>query len=369
MSIKINYKIPSTMTESGLTFLGEMAKSVPQNGTIVEIGPLFGSSSWVLAKNAHPSVQVISIDTWEPAPWIKKVEAKFKNCKPFSKDAFLYYTRDCPNIKAIQGWSPEVVANWDLPIDLFFDDATHGDPGFSENINFFVPFIKENGILCGDDYTGSWPDIVRVVDELGNRWERNPEVIGRVWAMTKPIKKEAKKSQFVHDKLEKNSTHPSVKIITKTLSGKKYELPNGTWSGATHKGDRIMQISLTLENSNSSLDLEWRIQKPDGSISQTLSSGQSFTLDKHSWIAGISIKLIGKNSNQYFVEYKGCFRWHAGDGKRYPTSKVVRNGELLTTDNKKIALTSLQITVSKKTTWLYQKLIKKTNMLIYQNRV
>ena len=129
------------MTSDGLEYLGRIARSVPENGVIVEVGPLFGSSTWVLAKNAHPSVQVYSIDTWEPAPWIDKVEAKYRNCKPFSKEAFLHYTKDCPNVTAIQGWSPDIVKDWDLPIDVFFDDATHGDPGFTENMNFLLPFV------------------------------------------------------------------------------------------------------------------------------------------------------------------------------------------------------------------------------------
>ncbi len=106
MAIRINKDIPRTMTMAGLEYLGRLSKCVPENGTIVEIGPLFGSSTWVLAKNAHPSVKVISVDTWEPQPWIDKIEAKFPGCKPFSIEAFKYYTQDCENVTAVQAGAP-----------------------------------------------------------------------------------------------------------------------------------------------------------------------------------------------------------------------------------------------------------------------
>src|SRR5579871_61910 len=114
--IKINRDIPYTMTLYGLEYLGRMARAVPKNGLIVEVGPLFGSSTWVLAQNCDPSVRVISIDTWEPQPWIDTIEEKFPGCKHFSKAAFDFYTADCPNVTAIQGFSPEVMGDFNETI-------------------------------------------------------------------------------------------------------------------------------------------------------------------------------------------------------------------------------------------------------------
>jgi hypothetical protein len=180
--IRINRSIPQTMTEAGLHYLGRLARSVPQNGVIVEVGPLYGSSTWVLSHNADPSVKIYSIDTWEPAPWIEK---RLPDALPFGLDAFKHYIADCPNVTPIQGFSPDVVPDWNERIDLFFDDATHGDPGFSNNVNFFLPFVTDQGILCGDDYASGWPDIVRVVNALADSWGVEPEVSGRVWAIMK----------------------------------------------------------------------------------------------------------------------------------------------------------------------------------------
>ncbi|XDA96885.1 class I SAM-dependent methyltransferase [Sulfitobacter sp. LCG007] len=179
--IKVNCSIPRTMTMAGLHYLGRLARSVPENGTIVEVGPLYGSSTWVLRHNSHPSVKIFSLDTWDPQPWI---ERRLPDALPFGKDAYLHYIRDCENVEPIQGWSPQSVAEtWDRPIDMFFDDATHGDPGFSANMNFFLPFVRDDGVLCGDDFASGWPDIIRVVTELARRWDAAPEVAGRVWSV------------------------------------------------------------------------------------------------------------------------------------------------------------------------------------------
>lgn len=344
MKILKNPSIPSTMTSDGLDFLGMMARSVPENGVIVEIGPLFGSSTWVLAKNAHPSVKVFSIDTWEPAPWIDKVEAKFRNCKPFSKDAFLYYTRDCPNVTAIQGWSPEVVKDWDLPIDIFFDDATHGDPGFSENVNFFLPFVKQNSILCGDDYSSGWPDIVRVVDDLGEQWGVHPEVSGRVWAMRKPTKGTQSKAD-IFSSVANNLNEPLVSVKCTTLSGKKYDLSEGLWSGALHKKDRLTSLSIGTKWDVADMGIEWSIQDNKGEIQGPYSSGDLHKCSDDEWVTGLAINLTGQDAKRYTVEYQSHFCWYQGEGKRYPVSASHKNGQLNKSDNLKVALAAVKVKI------------------------
>ena len=333
------------MTSDGLDFLGMMAKSVPKNGVIVEIGPLFGSSTWVLAKNADPSVRVFSIDTWEPAPWIDKVEAKYRNCKPFSKDAFLYYTRDCPNVTAIQGWSPEVVKDWDLKIDMFFDDATHGDPGFSENVNFFLPFVKENSILCGDDYSSGWPDIVRVVDDLGEKWGVHPEVSGRVWAMRKPTDGAHSKAD-IFSSVSGNLNSPQISVECETLAGKEYKLSEGLWSGALHKKDRLTSLKLSSKwDSKFNMGIEWCVRDNHGEIQGPFESDYSYNCSDDEWLTGYSVKLIGQDSKRYTVNYQGHFCWYIGGGKRYPVSARSQNGQLNSSDNLKVALAAVKVKV------------------------
>jgi len=248
--ILINDEIPRTMTRQGLEYLGRLARTVPKNGVIVEVGPLFGSSTWVLAKNAHPSVRVITVDTWAPQQWVKKLEAKWPGCKPFSKDAFDYYTRDCGNVTSVQGYSPAAMRSWTEPLDLFFDDATHGDPGFTESLDFYIPKLKPGAIAAGDDFASGWPDIVSGVSRLAEHWHTRPEIIGRVWAMVKPGK--SAREQSVYAKAGPYSEY-DLAISVRQKSGEVVKCLPGSWAGYLHQPKSI-----------SALRMEWAIPRKDG---------------------------------------------------------------------------------------------------------
>lgn len=334
------------MSADGLTYLGRMARSVPKNGVIVEVGPLFGSSTWVLAKNAHPSVRVFSIDTWEPAPWIEKIEEKYRGCLPFSKQAFLHYIKDCPNVTAIQGWSPDVVKDWSLPIDMFFDDATHGDPGFSENVDFFLPFVKPGALLCGDDYSDRWPDIVSVVDRLGARWGTVPEVSGRVWALRNPNDQGASHQQILQN-LPAGEQKPSITLTTQTRDGREYQLSNEVWSGALHKNIPLSSIQMSLEiPSGKPGPVKWYVTDSQGQTNGPLRSGRTYTCPQDTWITGYSVALVGWRALIYSVDYQASFGWNTGRGKRYSVSRRHKNGQHLSSNDARIAITAIKIKVS-----------------------
>lgn len=334
------------MSRIGIEYLGEMAKTVPENGVIVEIGPLFGSSTWVLAKNAHPSVQIYSIDTWEPDKWIERINKTFKNSVPFSKEAFLHYTRDCPNVTAIQGWSPEVVKDWDKPIDLYFDDATHGNPGFRENMDFFMPFIKPNGIVCGDDYAFRWPDIVREVDDLGDKWGVKPEIKGRVWSLNKPVSDAP--PPFVYSKL-KDLSGPQIRLDVSTFKRGDYDLPPDVWAGSVHKPDPIKRIALNWEKAVSGLDVTWQLTLSDQTTTEWLGTGDSYEVDQDNLVMGFNAKLSGAKALLYSLEYQAGFCWGLDGIKRFQHSYIRRNGVPLLAENKKIAINSLRLSIYPKT--------------------
>ena len=52
-----------------------------------------------------------------------------------------------------------------------------------ENFNFYKPFFGKNTIICGDDFAYGWPDIVKNVRQLSEKYKKNFYVIGRLWAM------------------------------------------------------------------------------------------------------------------------------------------------------------------------------------------
>ena len=322
-NVLVNRDIPRTMTLQGLEFLGHLAKTVPENGVIVEVGPLFGSSTWVLAKNAHPSVKVVSIDTWQPQPWIKQVEDKFPGCKPFSKEAFEFYTKDCPNVVPYQGWSPQIMATWDEPIDLFFDDATHGGVGFKQSLDFYLPKLKAGGIAVGDDFASGWPDIVREVTHQGEEWRTRPEVIGRVWAMVKPAAGKAAPS--VYSKAGPYGEF-DLAISVRMQDGEVVENVCSAWAGKLHQPERIVGVKI-----------DWAKKRKDGltGVFQTRAAGN----DSSNWtpfggwneaqapITSFRGHLVGEGSASASLSYQTCQVVKTKKGQVNRNSKAFRHGQ------------------------------------------
>lgn len=174
------HEAPRTMTLAGLQFLQALATQ-RRSGCFLEIGPLFGSSTGAIdAGRSDAAVPIHTIDTFDPAPWI--VSRLGQN---LSREAFDKYTGHIENLHIHQGFAPDVVKDdWAEQIGFYFDDATHGDPGWTDNFTFFEPFFTKDAIICGDDFAGGWPDIVRNVYHLSADLDAKLFVVGRVWAFT-----------------------------------------------------------------------------------------------------------------------------------------------------------------------------------------
>jgi Methyltransferase domain len=180
-------QIPGQISELALAEICRLARQVPAGGTIVEVGSLFGRSSYVWATCAPRDVKVVCIDPWEREQWIIDwVEKPFGVTMPFSLDAFKHYTSECGNIVPIQGYSPDCVADWTQPIDLYFEDAVHEDPGFSRNVDFWVGHLKPGGVFAGDDFRGNYYDITRKVIDIGTEWKSRLTVIESLFWMRRP---------------------------------------------------------------------------------------------------------------------------------------------------------------------------------------
>jgi hypothetical protein len=164
--------IPGQIGFQELVAIGRLAKAVPPNGVVVETGSLFGRSSFAWARNVDPSVTVYCIDPWVREQWIIDIVERVQPpVMPFGLEAFKHYTQGCPNIRTIKGCSPDVVVGqWNLPVDLFFDDAVHDEPGLSRNRDFWVKWIKPGGIFCGDEYNVDFKACLKKTHELAIAW-------------------------------------------------------------------------------------------------------------------------------------------------------------------------------------------------------
>ena len=176
-----NLQIPGQVTEYQLKAIEIVAGIVPKHGKIVEVGSLFGSSSWAWAKSVDPSVTVYCIDPWEKNEGVRSIEARYGIT--YGIEQFKRNTSDCLNIRPLQGYSPINFQDWSDPIDLYFEDAVHVDPILTQNLNFWSGKLKPSGIICGDDYRPRFPDVRRGAEELGRRLGRELIRVDFFWCL------------------------------------------------------------------------------------------------------------------------------------------------------------------------------------------
>jgi hypothetical protein len=177
------------MSEGELRGIEFLARKVPPGGTIVEVGSLYGLSSFTWATSVDPSVTVHCIDPWVREPWVVAlVESKIRGCPQFGYEAFSSYTKRCPNIVAHKAYSPRDFQDWSKPVDLFFDDALHHNPFIRESLRFWVQKMRPGGIMCGHDYCAEWPDVVAEVDQLAKELGVRVQTRQWLWWFEIPIK-------------------------------------------------------------------------------------------------------------------------------------------------------------------------------------
>lgn len=183
---KINQNIPGWNGIEILDKLAEYAKQVPDNGVILELGALFGRSTYALGHNKHNSVSLITIDFWPNIHLSNHTEHYFhdrtidetesnrisnlienevlssENCYGLWK----YYTNEIPNLTGIR--SSTLLDHQNFPnVDFIFHDAGHDYENVYNDLNHWWPKLKNNGILILDDYDNIlFPELVRAVDQF-----------------------------------------------------------------------------------------------------------------------------------------------------------------------------------------------------------
>lgn len=176
-----NLSIPGQVSEFQLKAIEAVAALVPKNGQVVEVGSLFGSSSWAWAKSVDPSVTVNCIDPWAKNEGVRNMEAKFG--VTYGIEQFKKYTADCPNVVARQGYSPADFANWSEPVDLYYEDAVHTNPILEQNLNFWSAKMSKAGIICGDDYRPRFADVRHGAERLAKKYNRELLIVDFFWCL------------------------------------------------------------------------------------------------------------------------------------------------------------------------------------------
>lgn len=174
--IEQHNKIPGYVSLPCLNRLNFLLESYNTPNTVgMEIGSMHGRSSWLISKTIK-SGKLFCVDVWQGNdtynPNLSVENALRWNYPPKgtvnTKEQFLSNTSDCKNIIAIHGVAPDVLADWNTPLDFIFIDAIHNNPDNKILIEFGLKWVKPGGLLCGHDYCNDWPDIVENVSMLEN---------------------------------------------------------------------------------------------------------------------------------------------------------------------------------------------------------
>ncbi|OGO94426.1 MAG: hypothetical protein A3F10_02785 [Coxiella sp. RIFCSPHIGHO2_12_FULL_42_15] len=291
MNIKINTTIPTPLTVGELNYLGLLANSVPEYGVIVEVGSLFGASTWVLAQNAHPTVTVYSVAPWLP----KAAQASFT--------AFQQYTQDCRNIIAIQDHPEVIAAHWNKPIQLFFDAANRIHTNAKNTLRLFSEKVVLDGIICGSEYCRASPDIVQEVDVLAAQFGISQvEVYSNIWGFIKP--KNDMELRWLNDRLAFPQNNPHITCRMTTRSGKNYTACNFYWCGSLYKPDPIVKISMALNPQAKNLGLRCAYLLSNYFWTDWINANDIFECPPDLHIVDIKIKLARYATAEYAVIYQ-----------------------------------------------------------------
>jgi glycosyltransferase involved in cell wall biosynthesis/predicted O-methyltransferase YrrM len=151
--------IPTHLTERERLLLLHLAKSLPAEATIVEIGSYLGASASFLAEGIREKGnKVYAVDTWTNLAMSEGQRDTYAE--------FLHNTEPLQEwIVPLRGLSTEVSQQFDQQIDLLFVDGDHAYEEVRADLEAWLPKVKNGGIVVFHDY--NWAEgVQRAVREF-----------------------------------------------------------------------------------------------------------------------------------------------------------------------------------------------------------
>ena len=142
---------------------------ISSNGSkIVEVGCWKGKSTAYLAVeiiNSKKDITLYAVDTWQGSPEHKYSHEIINNTL---YNTFITNIEPVKNTIVPLRMSSIEAANCfeNESLDIVFIDANHYYDNVKSDILAWLPKIKRGGIISGHDYTESWPDVIKAVNEI-----------------------------------------------------------------------------------------------------------------------------------------------------------------------------------------------------------
>lgn len=183
---KHNINIPGWNEIQFLDILAATSAAVPENGVIIELGALFGRSTYTIGHNKKPSVMLLTLDVWPtmkmgdvfPVTYVNTSTEQYQldsallgNPATLHSDYFFglwsRFTNDIVNKQGIRANVTNVPLTTFPMADLIFHDAGHGYDEVYVDLTRWLTKLKPEGIIIVDDYdTNTFPGVVQAVDQV-----------------------------------------------------------------------------------------------------------------------------------------------------------------------------------------------------------
>lgn len=155
--------------------LADLARQVPADQEIVELGVFQGKTSLVLAWGASQGngAHVTGVDAWDLAGNTYDPPFNTRESERWARFNVQSYGK-AGTIKLIKGFSHEVAASssepWflgDRKVGLLFVDDDHSKEGARLAIEAWAPHLAPGAVIAIDDYGHpDWPGVAEAVDDL-----------------------------------------------------------------------------------------------------------------------------------------------------------------------------------------------------------
>jgi predicted O-methyltransferase YrrM len=172
----INEDIPGWTSLDKLYYLAVVARFLPRNSTIVELGTWVGRSTYVLANNRRDSSVKLKCYDFLPkkgGTLLSEImaenpfEGKFRKTDRYGLKLFKRHVGEHENMEIYTGDLDEQILDIEEDsVDALFADAGHTYEDTKKYLDTMHSRMKKGGIIVVDDYNNhDFPDASRAVDE------------------------------------------------------------------------------------------------------------------------------------------------------------------------------------------------------------
>lgn len=165
-------EVPGYLTEQDMVVIESIARRLPPEGRLVEIGSFLGKSSceWAQAfEDLGKRYDIFCIDSFNATrdslvPVLTRSDFQVPEGPKDQWEFFLHYTKSHASIVPIKAFFDRDFRWLQGPIDCVFEDSDHRADTLEHALPFWWGYLNNKGIICGHDY--HMPQVKMCVDQF-----------------------------------------------------------------------------------------------------------------------------------------------------------------------------------------------------------